>query len=80
MQKPYKFHELSDILCSNPPCGTRIKKNVVARTPEGKPILCWACHVMKTRKMPLAVYKKYRAARVKALEEESDPRFVVAPA
>ncbi len=74
MRKPHEFHELSDILCSNPPCGTRIKKNVVARIPEGKPIICWACHVKKTRDMTLSAYKKYRALRVKIIAEDGDPR------
>ena len=76
MRKPHEFHELSDILCSNPSCGNRIKKNVVARKPEGTPIICWSCWVMKTRNMALAAYKKYRVARALALKEDGDPRAV----
>jgi hypothetical protein len=78
MNKPYEFHELSDILCGNPNCGTRIKKNVVARTPEGRPRICWRCWVMKTRNMTLVAYKKYRTARAQARAEERDPRAVKA--
>lgn len=80
MRKPHEFNEMSDVLCSNPPCGNRIKANVIARTPEGRPITCWKCHVKETRGQSLGEYKKYRKARVQAIAEESDPRAVTAAA
>lgn len=80
MKKPYKFHELSDILCSNPPCGNRLKENVVARKADGKPLICWACWIMKTRGLTLAVYKKYRMARARAREAGGDPRAITTTA
>jgi len=63
MKKPYKHNELSDTLCSVPGCKNKIKKNVVARSPEGKPLICHECHLMKTRNMDPSAYKKYREGR-----------------
>lgn len=65
MKKPYKHTELSDVLCSVPGCRNRIKKNVVARSPEGKPLICHECHLMKTRNMDPGAYKKYREGRAR---------------
>lgn len=72
--KKHKFTELSNTACSNPTCGTLLKKNVVERNPQGKPLMCWKCWVMSTRNMTLAVYKKYRALRAKIRAEGGDVR------
>lgn len=74
MKKPYKFTELSETRCGNPDCGKLLKKNVVERNPQGKPLICWKCWIMRTRNMTLKVYKKYRALRAKIRAEGGNPR------
>ena len=76
MKKPYDFRELSEVRCGNPKCGKPLKKNVVERKSGNKLLICWECVVMKTRKMSLAAYKKYRAARAKARREGGDPEAI----
>jgi len=68
-KKPYDFKKLSDVKCGNPDCRKTLKKNVVERKPQGSFILCWECWIKNTRHMSLSAYKKYRAARTKALRE-----------
>lgn len=68
--KKHKFTELSSTACSNPTCGTLLKKNVVERSLI--PRVCWKCWVMFTRKMTLTAYKKYRTLRRKIRAEGGD--------
>jgi len=75
MKKPYKFTELSETTCADPDCRKPLKKNVVQRkSPQGKLLICWECWVMKTRKMALTAYKKYRTLRAKIRAEGGDVR------
>jgi len=73
-KKPYDFRELSDVKCGNPNCRTLLKKNVVERQPQGKLLFCWECWIMKTRRMTLSAYKKYRVVRARIRREGADPR------
>ena len=53
MKKPYKHDELSDIVCEEPGCRARIKKNVVVRKKQsGKTnrFLCYEHFMLKHRK------------------------------
>jgi len=74
MKKLYDFSELSEVRCGNPRCGKPLKKNVVERKSGNMLLICWECFIMKTRKMTLSAYKKYRALRAKIRKEGGDPR------
>lgn len=84
MKKPFSFDKRSEtVFCSNSKCAkvrgaesiTRraIKKNVVARNPEGKPLVCYDCgHFAKTgqnRHQRLSNERKRRSFRVAQAEE-----------
>jgi len=83
MKKPFNFMERSTtVFCANSKCSrvrgaegvarAAIKKNVVARTPEGKPIFCYDCaHFMKTgetRSQRKAKERKRKASRVQEMQ------------
>lgn len=85
MKKPFSFTERSaDVVCSNPNCAkirgaegvTRmpIKANVVARNPEGKPLVCYDCAVFtktgRNRKQRKDYEQKQKLVRAQAVEEE----------
>ena len=72
MKKKFDFGELSEIRCGNPNCGKLLKKNVVERKSGTKLLVCWECWIMKTRKVSLAIYKKYRIIRAKVRKEGGD--------
>jgi len=78
MRKPYNFKELSDVRCGKPDCGKALKRNVVARNPMDKLLLCWEHWIMKTRNMTLAAYKKYRKARAEARRRGEDQKMIKA--
>lgn len=84
MKKPFNFMERSTtVVCANPRCSkvrgaegvarAAIKKNVVARNPEDKPILCYDCaHHTKTgqtRSQRKAQERKRKASRVQVAQE-----------
>lgn len=48
MKKPFKFHELSDVVCSVDGCRTHIKKNVLERKPNAD--LCYRHYIYKRNK------------------------------
>lgn len=78
MKKPYSFTELSDVRCGNPNCRKPLKKNIVERKIKNRLLVCWECWVMKTRKLTLAAYKKYRNARAEAKAKGDDPKMIKA--
>lgn len=54
MKKPFKFTERNaNVVCANPNCSKirgaegvsrmPIKKNVISRSPDGKPLVCYDC-------------------------------------
>jgi hypothetical protein len=85
MKKPFEFTERSkDVFCSNPKCASvrggegvarmPIKENVVSRSPDGKPLVCYDCAVYlktgKTRKQRKDAEERRKIARQKAREAQ----------
>jgi len=85
MKKPFSFTERSkDVFCSNPKCAqvrgaegvsrVPIKENVVARNPEGKPLVCYDCAVFaktgRNRKQRKDFEQKQKLVRAQIVEEE----------
>lgn len=81
MKKQFSFDKRSkDVFCANPKCSKvrgaegvarmPIKKNVVARSPEGKPLVCYDCCVFektgknRRQRKEAAVLRKARRAQV----------------
>ena len=88
MKKPFSFDKRSTTeFCSNTNCAkirgaegvarASIKKNVVARNPEDKPILCYDCaHYMKTgetRSQRKAKERRRKASRVQEMQLDATP-------
>jgi hypothetical protein len=94
MKKPFSFTERSvDVFCANPKCSnvrgaegvTRaaIKKNVVSRSHDGKPLVCYDCGIFaktgRNRKQRKDYEQKKLLAR-QALREKVELKDMTAEA
>lgn len=85
MKKPFSFTERSaSVICANPNCAKirgaegvsrmPIKENVIARSPDGKPLVCYDCTVYaktgKTRKQRKDAEEQRKIMRQKAREAQ----------
>jgi hypothetical protein len=85
MKKPFEFTERSStVACANPNCSKirgaegvsrmPIKENVIARSPDGKPLVCYDCAVYAktglTRKERKSRERAKKLARAQAAEEQ----------
>lgn len=85
MKKPFSFAERSvDVFCANPRCckvrgaegvsRTALKKNIVARRPEGKPLVCYDCGIFaktgRNRKQRKDYEQTKKLPRTQAAKEQ----------
>ena len=58
-KKKYKFSELSDRKCTNPLCGSFLKKNLLDKNPHA--MYCWKCTYTTriSRRLGVPAYKVY---------------------
>ena len=64
MKKPYKFNELSNVLCGNG-CGKKLKMNFITR--KGTNTVCYNCFRVaeKLRGNPIVTGKEVRTGKIK---------------
>jgi len=85
MKKPFSFTERSaNVVCANPNCSKirgaegvarmPIKENVIAKSPDGKPLVCYDCaeyaKTGKTRKQRKDAEEQRKIARQRAQAEQ----------